>query len=256
MEGIQVSDALATARIQEEAHRLYMIFFTAANGHPSILDRDFEKYIDRVSAILSLNDDLHQLLKDWDEYEHYGKKFEVGEDFYWKSDHMNLVIGDIKMIKEQAESRIADWHRDGDMEWDFLDLVRRTLHGIELTCENYEEIREYIEGAKAKAGEEAALLEQTVKKWQGYQDQIDAYFIGNDNYPGIEDCPLVKGLVIHRQDPVNVVLDVEFTFAPTGERAWLRIAQKEQGSPHFVVQGAYEIKPEPEKKKTGRGSKK
>ena len=133
---------------QQESHRLYQIFFAAAEGHPSLVKRNFEKYMDRVLAVMKLPEKYTALLQEWDDYEIYGKKLTLEDAFYWSTDHMTILPNDIKRVQDRAEEEIRKYYRDDDVDWGFLDLVRRTLHAIELMTENYDEIRDYVDDAK------------------------------------------------------------------------------------------------------------
>ncbi len=138
---------------EQEAQRLYTLFFAATSGHPSLVKRDFEKYMDRVSAVMKLPEKYTTLLKEWDEYHYHGKKLTLEDAFYWTVDHMSILPGDIKQVQERAEEEIRKFYRTDDVDWGFLDLIRRTLHAIELMAQNYDEIRAYVDEAKNKAKE-------------------------------------------------------------------------------------------------------
>lgn len=133
---------------QQESHRLYQIFFAAAEGHPSIVTRNFEKYMDRALAVMKLPEKYTTLLEEWDEHHYHGKKLTLDDAFYWTVDHMTILPGDIKRVQDRAEEEIRKYYREDDVDWGFLDLVRRTLHAIELLTENYDEIRAYVDDAK------------------------------------------------------------------------------------------------------------
>lgn len=133
---------------EQEASRLYTIFFAAAEGHPSLVERDFEKYMDRVSAVMKLPEKYTTLLMEWGEYQYHGKKLTLEDEFYWIVDHMSILPGDIKNVQDRAEEEIRNFYRTTNVDWGFLDLIRRTLHAIELMAQNYDEIKAYIDDAK------------------------------------------------------------------------------------------------------------
>lgn len=140
--------------VQQEAHRLYMLFFAASQGHPSLVKRNFEKYMDRVSAVLKLPEKYVTLLQEWDEHRYHGRKLTLEDPFYWITDHMTILPNDIKRVQERTEEEIRKFYREDDVDWGFLDLVRRTLHAIELIADNYDEIRVYVDEAKKRKVEE------------------------------------------------------------------------------------------------------
>ena len=139
--------------VQQEAHRLYTLFFAAASGHPSLVKRNFEKYMDRVIAVFKLPEKYTVLLQEWDKYQYQGRRLSLEDPFYWLSDHMTILPGAIKRVQDQTEASIHRFYKEDDVDWGFLDLVRRTLHAIELMADNYEEIRAYVDEAKKKGTE-------------------------------------------------------------------------------------------------------
>ncbi len=81
-----------------------------------------------------------------------------------------------------------------------------------------------------------------VKKWQKVQDELDQYFIKDDNWGGIDECPLVKDLIVHGVEQDSLTWDMEFTLVATGERVRMTCSQTGQGSPYYKVTKAVEIK--------------
>ena len=72
----------------------------------------------------------------------------MDDDLYWRTDHMNILRGDFKKVLDEAEGAIRKYYKEDDVDWAFLDLIRRTLHAIELMVDHYDEIRTYIEDTK------------------------------------------------------------------------------------------------------------
>ena len=136
---------------KSEVSTLYTLFFSATSGHISLVKRDFEKYMDRVLAVLKLPEQYAVLLNEWAEYRYHGEKLTLQDGFYWTVDHMGILPGDIKRVQDQAEGAIRTYYKDDDLDWGYLDLIRRTLHAIELLEDNYNEIRAYVDQAQANA---------------------------------------------------------------------------------------------------------
>jgi len=118
-------------------------------GHPSLLERDFEKYMDRVIKLFNnIPEDLKEIIEKWEEYDHL--QFKFGSDLYWKTDHMFLLKRDIKRIIERVEEEIQKYYHNDEIDFGFLDLVRRGLHGLELLYDNEGEIRRLWENRMAR----------------------------------------------------------------------------------------------------------
>ena len=81
-----------------------------------------------------------------------------------------------------------------------------------------------------------------IKKWQEVQDELDQYFIKDDNWGGIDECPLVKDLIVHSVEQGSLTWDLTFTWVATGERIRMTCSQRCQGSPYYKVTKAVEIK--------------
>ena len=139
------------AKRLEEINAVYTQFFVASSygGHVGQMKRDFEKFLDRAISICdNLPPEILQAWIDHDKYRVGGKPLTMQDSLYWSLDHMALTPGDIKDMKAQTEARIRDWYKDEHLEWGFLDLVRRTMHGIKIVMEDYENVRTWLDEAK------------------------------------------------------------------------------------------------------------
>lgn len=132
--------------------QLYTIFFVAAGGHLSLVKRNFERYMDEVTGIIKgLPEKYNSLLDDWEKYNWDGKHLNLEDDLYWHTDHMTLIRGDFKKILKESEGYIQKYYKEDDVDWGFLDLIRRTLHAVELMIDHYDEIKTYIDDASARS---------------------------------------------------------------------------------------------------------
>jgi len=138
--------------------QLYTLFFVAAGGHLSLVKRNFEKYMDEVTSVIKgLPQKYEDLLDDWEEYRWKGRNLSPDDDLYWHTDHMTIIRGDFKKILKESEGAIHKYYKEDDVDWGFLDLIRRTLHAVELMIDHYDEIRTYIEDAKKEKDEHIEL---------------------------------------------------------------------------------------------------
>ncbi|MBA7490019.1 hypothetical protein ES702_00553 [subsurface metagenome] len=143
---------------RQKVGQLYTTFFVAAGGHPSLVKRNFERYMDEVTSVIKrLPQKYEDLLDDWEAHRWNGRHLSLDDDLYWHTDHMTIIRGDFKKILEEAEEAIRKYYKEDDVDWGFLDLIRRTLHAVELMIDHYDEIRAYIEDAKKVVREEAVL---------------------------------------------------------------------------------------------------
>ena len=137
----------------EEINAVYTQFFVASSygGHVGLMRRDFEKFLDRAISICdNLPPEIHKAWADYRKYEYNGKKLSMQDSLYWSMDHMRLTLSDIEDVKAQAEARIREWYGDNEqLDIGFLDLVRRTMHGIKIVMEDYENIRAWLDEAEA-----------------------------------------------------------------------------------------------------------
>jgi len=83
-----------------------------------------------------------------------------------------------------------------------------------------------------------------IKKWQAVQDELDQYFMKDDNWGGIDECPLVNDIIVHSVEQGSLTWDMEFTWVATGERVRMTCSQTGQGSPYYKVTKAVEINKE------------
>ena len=131
--------------------QLYTMLFVASSGHPSKVIRNFERYMDDVSSVFkNLPDKYNEILDDWDEHRWNGRDLKLDDDLYWHADHMTILRGDIKRVQSQSEEAIQNYYKTGDVDWAFLDLLRRTIHAIELIIDNYDDLKTYIDDAKER----------------------------------------------------------------------------------------------------------
>ena len=136
----------------EEINAVYTQFFVASSygGHVGLMRRDFEKFLDRAISICdNLPPEIPQAFADHSEYRWGGKNLTMQDSLYWSTDHMAITPSDIEDVKNQAEARIRDWYGDNEqLDHGFLDLVRRTMHGIKIVMEDYENVRQWLDEAK------------------------------------------------------------------------------------------------------------
>ena len=140
------------ARQLEEINAVYTQFLIASSygGHVGLMKRDFEKFLDKA---VSLCDNLPpEILQAWDDYDKYrvcGKSLTMQDSLYWSMDHMAITPGDIENVKFQHETRIHEWFQhDETLDIGFLDLVRRTMHGVKIVMEDYLNVRNWLDDAK------------------------------------------------------------------------------------------------------------
>lgn len=140
----------------KECDELYSLLFVANEGHfHTVVSRDPEKFMDRViKCINDIPDWMKDMIENWDDLRHYMPRFSLDDDMYWATDHMPIMKGDIEKSIAEVEENIIETVRGG-INWGYFDLLRRTIHGIQLIYDNEEEIKKIVMEAKRKqaAGE-------------------------------------------------------------------------------------------------------